>query len=208
MFQRGKLSDKQSRLLKFIYDFQRERGYAPSIRDMVQGCGLSSTSVAEYNLRILEREGYLRRDHEVSRGISFLESQGGVPLVGVIAAGSPIPVPQAEGWRTAPWEYVEVPAEFIRGRGEVFALRVKGESMLDALVADGDIIVLQAASSAQDGEMVAVWLKKEGEVTLKKFYREGARVRLQPANSSMPPIYVKTRNVEIQGKVIGLLRRL
>ena len=165
----------------------------------------------DYNLRILEREGYIRRDREFSRAIEVLV--GGrprvvaVPIIGTIAAGQPIPVPSADTWRaTTEGETIEVPPAMIGGREKVYALRVKGNSMIDDLVEDGDIVLLQATNAAQDGDKVAVWLKREQEATLKRIYREGDRVRLQPANATMPPIYTEADNVEVQGTVISSMR--
>lgn len=207
------LSPRQRRILEFIDTFTEEKGYSPSIRDIVNGCAISSTSVVDYNLRILERQHHLRRDPEVSRGIVRL-GQGArgkvtVPVLGQIAAGQPIPVPQADTWSTAQSaEQLELPQDLTKGRSNVYALRVKGTSMIDALINDGDVVLMQAANTADNGEMVAVWLKQEQEVTLKKFYHEGKRIRLQPANSQMQPIYTAPDNVEIQGKVVGVMRQL
>ncbi|MBI2887430.1 MAG: repressor LexA [Chloroflexi bacterium] len=207
------LSQRQRRILEFIDTFAEDKGYAPSIRDIVKGCSISSTSVVDYNLRILEREGHLRRDAEVSRGIVRLGQQRrdklAVPLMGQIAAGQPIPVPAADTWSSlGSVETMEVPRELARGHSDAFALRVKGTSMIDALINDGDIVLMQAAQSASDGDMVAVWLKDEQEVTLKKIFYEGNRVRLQPANSQMQPIYTRPENVEVQGKVLGVIRQM
>lgn len=207
------LSLRQRRILDFIDTFRYDKGYAPSIRDIVKGCAISSTSVVDYNLRILERGGHLRRDAEVSRGIVRLgkesRDKASVPLLGQIAAGQPIPVPSADTWNPAAGaETQEVPRELVKDRSDVFALRVKGTSMIDALINDGDIVLMQAAQSAGNGEMVAVWLKDEQEVTLKKIYYEGSRVRLQPANTQMQPIYTRSDNIEVQGKVVGVIRQL
>ena len=207
------LSPRQRRILEFIDTFTEEKGYSPSIRDIVNGCAISSTSVVDYNLRILERQHHLRRDPEVSRGIVRLgkgaRGKVTVPVLGQIAAGQPIPVPQADTWTTAQSaEQLELPQDLTKGRSDVYALRVKGTSMIDALINDGDVVLMQAADTADNGEMVAVWLKQEQEVTLKKFYHEGKRIRLQPANSQMQPIYTAPDNVEIQGKVVGVMRQL
>ena len=211
----AKLSERQRLILRFIRDFSGEKGYPPTVRDIQRGCNVSSTSVVDYNLNILEREGYLRRDPEVSRGIEMLgaakkkDGTVSVPLVGVIAAGEPIPVPTADIWRgTENVEAVDVSEELVGKNPDVYALRVRGLSMIDALIDDGDIVLMQALNSAQNGDMVAVWLKKEKEVTLKRFYQEGRKVRLQPANSQMSPIITQAANVQIQGKVVGVVRRL
>jgi len=169
--------------------------------------------VVDYNLRILERLGYIRRDREVSRAIELLGPAGRrrprvveVPVVGTIAAGQPIPVPTADAWSVPFDETVPVRPEQARHPERLFALRVKGNSMIDALINDGDVVVLEQTSTAQNGDMVAVWLKREEETTLKKFYREGDRIRLQPANEAMAPIYTDPDNVEVQGRVVMVLR--
>ena len=210
-----KLSDKQNRIINFLNKFITENGYPPAIRDIQGGCGISSTSVVDYNLNILEKEGYIRRHAEVSRGITLvnqiadLESTISVPVIGLIAAGEPIPVPTPDTWNVAAAsETMEIPRELTRNRENVYALRVKGTSMVDALINDGDIVLMQHVSSIENGEMAAVWLKANKEATLKKVYIEPDQVRLQPANSEMQPIYADHNNVEIQGKVIAVLRQL
>jgi repressor LexA len=204
------LSGKQQAILRFIRDFLRDKDYPPSIRDIQDGCGISSTSVVDYNLKALERMGYIRRGREVSRAIELVgrRRMSTVPVVGQIAAGQPIDVPAPDSWLQQEFEDdVEVPDEVIQGRENVFALRVKGTSMIDALVNDGDLVVMQQTSSVQDGDMVAVWLKDRQETTLKKLYREGDKVRLQPANVTMEPIFVRAEDVEVQGKVLYRLGR-
>ena len=203
------LSVRQSRILEFLHRFIDDKGYPPTIRDIVNGCKISSTSVVEYNLRILEREGHIRRDPEVSRGIELSRGRKmvRVPIIGAIAAGEPIPVPTADSW-SVPADSLELTAELIGGRSDVYALRVKGTSMIDALIDDGDLVLMQQAATAENGEMVAAWLKGENEATLKRFYLERRRVRLQPANEEMKPIYVNPQDVEIQGKVIGVIRKM
>jgi repressor LexA len=171
--------------------------------------------VAAYNLNILEREGYIHRHPEVSRGIELLDRPLGlrnrlqVPVVGQIAAGKPIPVPETDTWNSsASSEILEVTGDMVRGRDGVYALRVKGTSMVDALINDGDIVLMQPASVVENGEMAAVWLRSEKEVTLKKVYSEPGRIRLQPANTTMQPIFTEPDNVEIQGRVIAVVRTL
>lgn len=206
------ISGKQRRIFEYIRDFIDEHDYPPSIRQIQEACAISSTSVVDYNLRILERMGYIRRDREVSRAIEV--THGGarrgrivpVPIIGTIAAGQPIPVPTADTWQADPSDSIEVSPDMLGNRENVYALRVKGTSMIDALVNDGDVVLLEATTSAKDGEMVAAWLKKEQEATLKKIFREGDRVRLQPANTTMEPIYTEAGNVEVQGKVIAAFR--
>jgi len=203
------LSDKQSRIIDFLHRFFHERGYPPTIRDIQNGCQISSTSVVEYNLRILEREGHIRRVREISRGIELgARRVVRVPIIGHIAAGEPIPVPTSDSWNMEELESLELTEELTRGKEGVYALKVKGTSMIDALIGDGDMVLMQQVATAENGEMVAVWLKREREATLKRFYLESGRVRLQPANEEMAPIYADPENVAIQGKVIGVIRRL
>ena len=206
------LSPKQQQILEFLSEFLEDKDYPPSIRDIQIGCGISSTSVVDYNLRKLEDKGLIRRDREVSRGIEVLGTKKrrskviDIPILGSIAAGTPISVPTSDRWASDAEDSVTVTEDMVRGRQDVFALRVKGTSMIEDLIDDGDIVFLEPATSAQNGDRVAVWLKDKGEVTLKRFYHEGARVRLQPANSTMEPIYTTPDNVEIQGKFISSLR--
>ncbi|TEU04212.1 MAG: repressor LexA [Dehalococcoidia bacterium] len=203
------LSDKQSRIIDFLHRFLNERGYPPTIRDIQNGCQISSTSVVEYNLRILEREGHIRRVREISRGIELgARRVVRVPIIGHIAAGEPIPVPTSDSWNMEELESLELTEELTRGKEGVYALKVKGTSMIDALIGDGDLVLMQQVATAENGEMVAVWLKREREATLKRFYLESGRVRLQPANEEMAPIYADPENVAIQGKVIGVIRKL
>ncbi len=209
------LSPKQQHIIDFIRRFWTDRGYPPTIRDIVHGCGISSTSVVDYNLNILEKKEYIRRHHEISRGIELLTRpptlghQVQVPIIGQIAAGEPIPVPTPDIWDVAASsETLQVSRDLTRDREGVYALKVKGSSMVDALVNDGDIVLMQYINVVENGEMAAIWLRAEKEVTLKKVYREPGRIRLQPANSQMKPIYTEPDNVEIQGRVIAVIRQL
>ncbi len=209
------LSSRQQQIIDFIRRFWDEEGYPPTIRDIVRGCRISSTSVVDYNLKILEREGYIRRRREVSRGIELVGHSPGlggrvqIPIIGQVAAGKPIPVPAPDTWDvTASSDVLEVTKDLTRGRAGVYALKVKGTSMVDALVNDGDFVLMEYVNWVENGEMAAIWLKAEREATLKKFYAEKGRVRLQPANSQMRPMYVGPDSVEIQGRVIAVIRQL
>jgi repressor LexA len=211
---RKALSPKQKRILQFIRKFIDARGYPPTVRDIVSGCEISSTSVVAYNLARLETAGYIRHHAKISRGVEFLATKRShqhivsVPIIGEIAAGEPIPVPHSETWDTIATEELEVTEDLTRGKQKVYALRVKGNSMIDALIKDGDIVLMEYVSNAENGDMVAVWLKAEKEVTLKRLFRETNRIRLEPANTQMHPIYTALDNVEIQGKVITVIRQL
>ncbi|MFC1915275.1 transcriptional repressor LexA [Chloroflexota bacterium] len=209
------LSSRQQNIIDFIHSFLVKRGFPPTVRDIQSGCGISSTSVVDYHLKVLRKEGYIRRHPEVSRGIELLTRSRTslpriqIPVVGQIAAGKPIPVPAPDTWDvTATADTLEIPTELVRGREEVYALKVKGFSMVDALINDGDIVLMQYTNRVENGETAAVWLKAEKEVTLKKVYVESNRIRLQPANRQMQPIYTEPDNVEIQGRVIAVIRQL
>ena len=211
---KSQLSTKRKRIVDFILQFMEAKGYPPTVRDIQSGCGISSTSVVDYHLKVLEKEGHIRRDAEVSRGIELLGratslSKVQVPIIGQIAAGEPVPVPGSETWDAAAGaDLLEVTADLTRGRQDIYALKVRGMSMIDALINDGDIVLMQYVNTVDNGEMAAVWLKAEKEATLKKVYIEPGRVRLQPANSRMQPIYAEPENVEIQGRVIAVIRQL
>lgn len=200
------------RILDFIRKFLDERGYAPTVRDIARGCNISTPSVVQHHLNKLESQGHIHRDPEIFRSIQLVERKreaiSRVPLLGTIAAGKPIPVPTSDTWTSIPEETLQLTDEVTRGKRGIYALRVKGFSLIDALVGDGDIVLVQQTSTVEDGEMAAVWLKIEQEVTLKKVYHEAGRIRLQPANKEMEPMYYPPEDVEIQGRVIGVLRKL
>lgn len=210
------LRPKQKRILEFIQQFLDENGIPPTVRDIQRECEISSTSVVDYNLRIMERDGYLRRRQEIARGIELLDETGQpvingavrVQIVGSIAAGEPIPAFSSEGAAAAAeFDTVEVSPELKKKHDTLFALSVKGTSMIDALIDDGDVVVIKPTNTARNGEMVVAWLREEEEATLKKFYKEGSQVRLQPANSTMDPIYAAASNVEVRGRVVEVLRQ-
>jgi repressor LexA len=204
------LSARQEAIVRFITKFLDDNGYPPSIRDIGTAVGISSTSVVNYNLNILEREGYIARDREVSRGLRLV-GQGrdrehliSVPLLGRIAAGDPIPVPGD----AVPQEHLELARGILRDEEDIYALQVRGESMIDALINDGDVVIMKHQRVAENGDMVAVWLRDKEETTLKRIYHEGDMVRLQPANPTMEPIYVTPGSVQVQGKVVMVIRNL
>ncbi len=205
------LSERQRRILEFIARFQQRHGYPPTVREIGQATDTSSTSVVDYNLRVLERRGYLRRDPEVSRGLELAQGvaarRGGtvrVPVVGRIAAGEPIEALQGHH------EEVELSGQL--SEEGCFALRVKGKSMIEDLIDDGDLVVVRPQESADEGDIVVALLtdgpSPEGRATLKRLYREKDRIRLQPANATMEPIYVSPQELLIQGKVVAVIRQL
>ena len=213
------LSKRQQAILGYIQTFMSENSYPPTVRDIQMGCEISSTSVVDYNLQILQREGFLQRKREVSRGIELLGEAASVagdslrhlisiPVLGNIAAGEPLPVANTGPWNDADFDKVDLPPFLTKGRDNVFALKVKGESMIDALVGDGDLVLLEPITQPQNGDMVAAWLEDREEATLKHFYLEGDQVRLVPANSQMRPITVAATNVSVKGRVVGVVRTM
>jgi repressor LexA len=211
------LSARQKEILHYIEEFVQGHGYPPAIRQIQEKLDISSTSVVAYNLKALESKGLLKREGKVSRGITIPQSAPvrlshveamAVPILGVITAGQPLPDPEDTSDGTA--EMIEVPSDLAAAEKlkDVYALRVRGHSMIDALIDDGDIVLLRYQETAENGQMVAVRIEDENSVTLKRFYRDGNRVRLQPANVTMDPIYVDPANVRIQGRVVGVLRQM
>jgi repressor LexA len=206
------LSRRQQSILEYIETFTDDRSYPPTIREIQEGLGISSTSVVDYNLNVLEQHNVIRRNRNISRGIELATRSSGrrgvvaIPVIGRIAAGEPIPVPDD----LATQEYadtIELGSDVLGLRTDgLFALRVKGHSMVDALINDGDVVVLRQQETCENGDTVAVWLRDERETTLKRFFHEGDRVRLQPANVTMSPIFTTPSNVDIQGKLVTVVR--
>ncbi len=216
---KGALTDRQRRMLEFIQRFAEENGYPPSIREIGNAVGITSTSVVNYNLNRLVEEGYLGRDQNVSRGIRLTDRMGKVaerladvvriPLVGRIFASEPIPLPGTDSPIFGADEAIELTRGLLPSSEGLFALQVQGDSMIDAMVNDGDIVVMKRETSWRNGDMVAVWLKDKEATTLKHIYREGKKVRLQPANPTMAPIIIDNpENLEVQGKVMLVVRQL
>ncbi len=222
-----RLSERQLKILEVIREYTDEFGYPPTIREIGDSVGISSTSVVSYNLNALERKGYLARDKDVSRGLRLMTEGSphaglsqdeedeypseflSIPLLGAIAAGEPLPVFDSNA-SLADGDTIRVSSDMVGNPRNVYALQVRGDSMIDALIHDGDIVIMRHQVTAENGDMVAAWVKDEKATTLKRFYWEPGRrmVRLQPANPTMEPIYVHPRNLDIQGKVIGVIRRL
>lgn len=216
---KGKLSERQRRMVEFIEKFTVDSGYPPSIREIGKNVGISSTSVVNYNLNRLVDEGYLTRDKNVSRGIrmtkKLLKSVGRlsdvirIRKVGRIFASEPVPMPSTDSPIFSTDEAIEISRDLLSTTEGLFALEVKGDSMIDAMVNDGDVVVMQREPEWRNGDMVAVWLKDKEETTLKHIYRQGRKVRLQPANPTMQPIIIDNpENLEIQGKVVLVVRQL
>jgi len=204
------LTKRQQEVLDFIYEFVEENGYPPTHQEIQFEVGLSSKSHVHFYLKALEREGYIERAPNIPRGIRLTSKFGRgrfaniieVPFLGQIAAGDPI------SFSDAGHETIELTRDIVRDGEGLYALRVKGDSMIDALIHDGDIVVMRNQQEASNGEMVAVRLKDGDETTLKRFYREQDRVRLQPANPTMRPLYMHPANVEVQGKLVAVIRQM
>lgn len=223
------LSKRQQNILNFTREYMDMHGRPPTIREIGKAVGINSTSVVNYNLGKLEEKGYLDRDPDVSRGLrlttkveglaqsvsgaaaslrSAVERLVRIPLAGDIVAGQPV-MTGSDSFSTYDEEdAVELSRSMLADRPEgLYALRVRGDSMIDAMVNDGDIVIMRPQYEAKNGDMVAVWLLNDATTTLKHFYNEGQRVRLQPANPTMEPIYVDPADVQIQGKVLMVLRQ-
>jgi repressor LexA len=219
----NKLSERQRNILRFIESYVEANGFPPTIRQIGEATGINSTSVVNYNLNKLKDAGYLSRSQHVSRGLRLVSHLPGerkkkavqvapkqfkVNMLGYIQAGVPTPTPDD----SYPDEYdaIEVTQGLLGGSdvSEVFALEVKGDSMIDAMIREGDIVLLKQQSTANNGDMVAVWLADRGETTLKYFHKEGSRIRLQPAHPTMDAIYVEARQCQIRGKVVSVIRHV
>lgn len=204
------LSKRQKDILRFIENYIIDHHYPPTIREIGDRLRISSTSVVNYNLNKLQEAGLIERDGQVSRGLKLTYPVPRAPVLGTIAAGEPIPVPESLVVDQLPEdvEWVELTREIARHGDEIYALYVKGDSMIGDLVNDGDIVVLQKAETAENGEMVAAWLTDREEATLKRIYREDGQIRLQPSNPRMEPIYVDPEHIQVKGKVIAVIRSL
>lgn len=207
------LSVRQQNIVQFIIEFFKKNRYPPTIREIGEEVKISSTSVVNYNLTKLEQLNLLRRDKEKSRGLSLNWSElrqlgfhpgNWVPVLGKIVAGEPISTQPLS--RQEAEEWVELTENMVGSGEELFALRVKGNSMIDASVLDGDIVVLRHQQTADDGDMVAAWIKGQEETTLKYFHSEGKNVRLLPANPAYKPIIRPADDVLINGKVVSVIR--
>jgi len=228
---RSGLSPRHKKILTFLETFLSERGYPPSIREIGDHTQISSTSVVNYYLNQLEEMRYIERESNVSRGINLLRTSNGslwqnmksavttiadtlisIPLVGNIVAGEPMPVPASDFSYYDPESGIDVARSLLPAGDrmeDLYALRVHGDSMIDAMVNDGDIVVMKKTNQARNGEMVAIWLNDRDETTLKYFYLENGHVRLQPANPTMKPIIINDPSiVEVQGKVVLVIRQL
>jgi repressor LexA len=211
------LGERHQKILNFIEEYQRKHKHPPSIREIGEHCDISSTSVVNYYLDQLEKNGHIERDRKISRGVRLTGSTPlgdmlRVPLLGRIVAGEPIPIPSSDFGAFTADDSVDIAMSLMpskeKGR-DLFALEVQGDSMIDAMVNDGDIVILKPAQDARNGDMVAIWLSDKNETTLKYFYKEKDGYRLQPANPTMKPILIKkSESLEIKGKVVMVIRKV
>ena len=230
------LSKRHQKILKFLYQFQEDNGYSPSIREIGESINVQSTSLVDYYLKQLEEMGYISREQHISRSICLLKPVEGepsvidkvaegirnagaavdellsIPIMGRIVASEPLPMPTSDVGYFDSESSIKIARSLLPVRektDELFALEVHGDSMIDAMVNDGDIVIMKRAQQAQNGEMVAVWLDDKDETTLKYFYKEAKGVRLQPANPNMGPIYVDNpAALRIMGKVVMVIRQM
>lgn len=199
------LTPRQKDILEFIRDFRREHGYSPTHREICERFGFTSYGTVHKHLRLLETKGFLKRDWNQKRGVELVDPPAAsgasteVSFLGRIAAGKPIEAVPDE-------ETLAVPPQLLRGpHGEHFVLRVVGDSMIEEGIHDGDLVIVQRRDTASSGDMVVALI--ENEATLKRFYAEGERVRLQPANRTMTPLLLPADKVRVQGVAVGLMRR-
>lgn len=230
------LSERHRKIMQYLTEFIDELGYSPSIREIGDAIDVKSTSLVDYYLNQLEEKEYITREGRISRSIRVLkpihnpakalgkklgeaakavnaltDSLISIPISGRIVASTPIPMPSSDFNYFDSESGVEIARSLLPAReklNELFALEVQGDSMIDAMVNDGDIIIMRPAQQASNGEMVAVWLDDKDETTLKYFYKENNRIRLQPANPTMNPIYVENpAALRIMGKVVMVIRQ-
>jgi len=229
------LSERHRKIMEFLTKFQETNGYSPSIRQIGDSIEVKSTSLVDYYLNQLLEMGYIEREDRISRSIrvvqpvhssqsitgavgeaihkagSVLADLVNIPIAGRIVASAPLPMPTSDLSYYDAESSVEIARSLLPTRdvSDLFALEVSGDSMIDAMINDGDIVVMKKAQSANNGEMVAVWLDDKDETTLKYFYKETNRIRLQPANPSMGPIYIDDpKSLRIMGKVVMVIRQV
>jgi repressor LexA len=198
------LTKRQREILDYLNEFIQQHGYAPSLEEIGHRFNLSSLATVHKHLTNLQDKGFIRRSWNRSRSVELLPSRAGgraleLPMLGYVAAGMPIEA-------VASAESIAVPESLVAGRRDTYVLRVRGESMIDEQIRDGDYVIVEDRKTAENGEMV-IALLGSSDVTLKKFYRENGHVRLQPANPAMQPIVVAAEQVQVQGVVVGVMRK-
>lgn len=201
-----KLTNRQKDVLNYIKSYVANHGYPPAVREIGSALGLSSPATIQSHITALENKGYIKKTNSKYRSLEIIgtneylnEDVVEVPLLGKVTAGNPIEAIEM------PNEFFSLPAYLIPNNAEVFTLKVSGESMINAGILDGDIVIVQRQSVARNGDIV-VAMTDENEVTLKRFYKEATHIRLQPENDTMKPIIL--HNCTILGKAIGLYRKL
>ena len=197
------LTKRQREILDFLNTFIEQHGYAPSLEEVGRRFGLSSLATVHKHLTNLQDKGFIKRAWNRSRSIELVPTRVGtravdLPLLGNVAAGAPIEAVVSS-------ETVAVPEDLV-GKQDTYALRVRGDSMIDEQIRDGDVVIVEDRKTAQNGEMV-IALLQGAEVTLKKFYRDNGHIRLQPANVAVQPLMVDAHEVQIQGVVVGVVRK-
>jgi repressor LexA len=230
------LSNRHKKIISFLTEFQEKNGYSPSIREIGESINVRSTSLVDYYLKQLEQLGYISREQHISRSIclvkpveaaksavarvadgirkagNVIDELLSIPVMGRIVASEPIPMPATDSTYFDSESSIEIARSLLppKEKGDdLFALEVQGDSMIDAMIHNGDIVIMKRAEVAQNGEMVAVWLDNKDETTLKYFYKEPKRIRLQPANPTMGPIYVENpASLRIMGKVVLVIRQM
>lgn len=229
------LSERHRKIMEFLTKFQDANGYSPSIRQIGDSISVKSTSLVDYYLNQLLEMGYIERENRISRSIrvvqpvkeetsitgkvaevirnagNVLSDLISIPIAGRIVASAPLPMPTSDLNYYDAESSVDIARSLLPSRdvSELFALEVDGDSMIDAMVNSGDIVVMKKTSTANNGDMVAVWLDDKDETTLKYFYKEAKRIRLQPANPNMGPIYVEDpKSLRIMGKVVLVIRQI
>jgi repressor LexA len=197
------LTKRQREILDYLQDFIQQHGYAPSLEEIGRRFGLSSLATVHKHLTNLQEKGFIKRAWNRSRSVEMIPTNTNgrsveLPLLGYVAAGLPIEA-------IASSETIAVPEDLV-GRRDTYVLRVKGNSMIDEQICDGDLVIVEDRKTAQNGETV-VALLGGSDVTLKKLYRENGRIRLQPANPAMQPIFADADQVQVQGVVVGVMRK-
>ena len=230
------LSKRHQMILKFLSKFQDQNGYSPSIREIGESINVRSTSLVDYYLKQLEEMKFISREQHISRSIrllkpikvtkstadrisdsirqvgSMVDDLLSIPLMGRIVASEPIPMPTSDVGYYDSESSIAIARSLLPAKEkeeDLFALEVQGDSMIDAMVNDGDIVIMKRAQQAENGEMVAVWMDDKDQTTLKYFYKESSGIRLQPANPNMEPIYVENpASLRIMGKVVMVIRQM
>jgi repressor LexA len=210
------MGERHHKILDYLTSFQEKFGYSPSIRQIGKNIGVDSTSLVDYYLKQLADMGYIDRDQHVSRSIRLVSPVSTdvlkLPMRGRIFASQPIPVPTSDVNYFDSESSIEIARSMLPKKENIedlFALEVQGDSMIDAMINDGDIVIMKQAQEAKNGEMVAVWLDDTNETTLKYFFMEKDRVRLQPANPTLSPIYIEnSRRLRIMGIVVMIIRKI